>query len=82
MADIRNAAFAQLTDEKNYPHPRGNTDYLSILESAIKLPLFTQHRDNYANFFFTRKTNTVNKIQAQIDFLKQPARETSARPTQ
>jgi hypothetical protein len=72
MSIIRYAAFTQLTDRTNYPQPIQSSQYLSVLESALTLPLFSQHRGNYSNLFFYSKTDTVEKIEALIQRNRDP----------
>ena len=72
MGDIRNAAFAQLTNVKNYPSPLQLNHYLPILKLALKLPLFNKHRHNYAFIFSRRETETVCEIQTIVNSLQRP----------
>jgi hypothetical protein len=81
MADIRNTAYAQLVNPKNYPQHAQTHHYLPVLQDALKLPLFNEHRNNYSPFFFRNKTHTVKKIQATIASLQRPPREVVIRLT-
>jgi hypothetical protein len=70
MAEIRNVAFAQLTNVKNYPSPLQTHHYLPMLRAALKSPLFNKHRHNYYNIFSHHETETACKIQTIVNTLQ------------
>ncbi len=72
MTEIRNAAFAQLTDRSNYPNPLQIIHYLPTLRAALAMPLFNRHRHNYHYIFSRRDTTAVVNIKTIVNSLQRP----------